>query len=281
MLQISPVFFGLLLVLSSGCSSFDLQESSSTSTADTEEKTTSIKGQEAAAPQRKPTPWDIASAINSNSHTIRSNNPQTPRAWEHRKFPAKRANQFEFVMQEGRIAMQAVSNQSISMLRQSSRIESAQLGRIQFSWKVSKLIEGADLNQRSGEDSPVRLVLVFEGDSQTKFSAKNAMLSELALTLTGEPLPYATLVYAWDNSHAEGSIFNNHRTDRIRKIVLESGSDKLGQWLDYDRDIHADFEKAFGEPPGTLLSVGIMTDTDNTKSSTIAWYGPVRLLARN
>ena len=277
MRRIGRIFFWLSLVLSSGCSSFYLQAPSNTSTGELEEKNTAIEGLEAAVPpQRKPTPWDIASTINSNLNTL--SNPQYTRAWEHRKFPAKRSNQFEFMLLDGRVAMQAVSSQSISMLRQSSRIEHSQLGRIQFSWKVSNLIAGADLNQRSGEDSPVRLVLVFEGDSQTKFSAKNAMLSELALTLTGEPLPYATLVYAWDNSHPAGSIFNNHRTDRIRKIVLESGPDNVGKWLDYDRDIRADFEKAFGEAPGALLSVGIMTDTDNTKTSTTAWYGPVRLL---
>jgi hypothetical protein len=26
-----------------------------------------------------------------------------------------------------------------------------------------------------------------------------------------------------------------------------------------------------------LLAIGIMTDTDNTRSSTTAWYGPVQL----
>ena len=218
------------------------------------------------------TPWDIASNLSQAG--------QPPSAWQHRTFPSKQPTQFKAMQIDSRIAMQAVSNQSASMLRQSIRMESAQLNRISFSWKVGALIAGADLGQRSGEDSPARLVLVFDGHSnKNPFSTKDAMLSELALTLTGEPLPYATLIYAWDNQHPVGSIFNNHRTDRIRKIVLESGPDKVGQWLDYERDIRADFEKAFGEPPGALLSVGIMTDTDNTKTSTTAWYGPVRLLS--
>ena len=69
----------------------------------------------------------------------------------------------------------------------------------------------------------------------------------------------------------------NPRTDRIRKIVVESGAKNLNQWLDYDRNIRADFEKAFGEPPGALVGIGIMTDTDNTRSMVKAWYGPMRL----
>jgi hypothetical protein len=51
----------------------------------------------------------------------------------------------------------------------------------------------------------------------------------------------------------------------------------VGQWLSYRRDIRADFEKAFGEPPGALLGLAIMTDSDNTRSSTRAWYGAIRL----
>ena len=65
--------------------------------------------------------------------------------------------------------------------------------------------------------------------------------------------------------------------DRIRKLAVESGPGQVGQWLSYHRDIRADFEKAFGEPPGALLGLAIMTDTDNTRSTTRAWYGAIRL----
>jgi hypothetical protein len=51
----------------------------------------------------------------------------------------------------------------------------------------------------------------------------------------------------------------------------------LNQWLDYKRNISEDYERAFGEPPGALVGIGIMTDSDNTHSTTRAWYGPVRL----
>ena len=106
------------------------------------------------------------------------------------------------------------------------------------------------------------------------------MLSELALALTGEPMPYATLMYVWGNHRPAGSVIVNSRTDRIRKLVLESGPERLGRWLDYERDIRADYEKAFGEAPGALVGIAIMTDTDNTRQQTRAWYGPVTLLAK-
>jgi hypothetical protein len=48
------------------------------------------------------------------------------------------------------------------------------------------------------------------------------------------------------------------------------------QWRRYERDVRADYEKAFGEAPGPLVGVAIMTDSDNTRSNVRAWYGDIR-----
>jgi len=81
----------------------------------------------------------------------------------------------------------------------------------------------------------------------------------------------------WCNKRKPGTVITNPRTDRIRKLVVESGAGHLNQWLEYERDIRADYERAFGEAPGALVGIAIMTDTDNTRSTAKAWYGPVRL----
>ena len=197
--------------------------------------------------------------------------------WQHYPLPGKQATTYRYEWIDGRHAMQATAKMSASMLRQSTRVAPARLGVLRFSWKVPQLIAGADLALRETHDSPVRLVLAFDGD-RSKFSMKNSMLSELVLALTGEALPYATLMYVWCNACPQGEVLSNPRTDRIREIALESGPDQLGQWRHYERDIRADFEKAFGESPGALLDVGLMTDTDNTKQNTMAWYGAVSLV---
>ena len=162
------------------------------------------------------------------------------------------------------------------MLRQKLHVAPEQLGRLVFEWQVEELIAGADMRQSETEDSPVRVILAFDGDRR-KFSAKNAMLSELSLALTGEEMPYATLMYVWSNQLPVGTVIINPRTDRVRKIVVESGAAHLKQWVHYERQIQQDFEKAFGEPPGPLKGVAIMTDTDNTQGTAKAWYGEIRL----
>ena len=221
---------------------------------------------------RAPTPWDTASV--TDTHPTQAGSPASQ--WQHQTFPGKTANQFAYLQLDGRRAMGVRSKAAASMLRKAVSIDPAQLGSLNFSWKVPALIEGADMARPDKEDSPVRLVLAFEGD-RSRLSPRDHMLSELARALTGEDMPYATLMYVWSSHHAPGSVLKSSRTDRIRKLVLESGPNRLGRWLDYERDIRADFVQAFGEEPGRLIAVGIMTDTDNTRSSTQAWYGPVVL----
>ena len=214
-------------------------------------------------------------------------NPWTARAplsgpianWQHQVFPGKQPTRYAYAREGDRDAIQSFAQSSASALRHKVFLSFEQLGQLQFSWKVPDLIPNADMAMRDADDSPARVVLVFDGD-RNKFSVKNAMLSELAQTLTGEPMPYATLMYVWCNTRAPGTVIINPRTDRIRKLVVESGKGRLNQWLDYQRDIAADFEQAFGEPPGALLGIGIMTDTDNTHSKAHSWYGPITLTKR-
>ena len=198
--------------------------------------------------------------------------------WQHYPLPGKQATMFSYARLDGRDTMTAQAQASASMLRQSVHVPPADLGQVRFSWKVSELLAQADMALRDADDSPVRVVLAFEGD-RSQFSAKNAMLSELSQALTGEPLPYATLMYVWCNTREPGTVIVNPRTDRIRKLVVASGSSQLDIWQDYERDIRADYEKVFGEPPGALVAVGIMTDADNTRSTAQAWYGPIRLVS--
>lgn len=212
-------------------------------------------------------PWAAASRLTPRAATTRVR-------WEHQPLPGKAQVGFEGVHHQGRPALSATAVSAASVVRKRVRIEPQDLGRLRFSWNVPQLIASADLALRESDDSPVRVILAFEGD-RSRFSPRDAMLSELLRTVTGEELPYATLMYVWCNQRPPGSVVRNPRSDRIRKIVLESGPERLGRWLDYERDVRADFERAFGEPPGALVGVAVMTDTDNTRSSATAFYGPV------
>ena len=202
--------------------------------------------------------------------------PKDKAKWETVALPGKLRTAFKLEKQGQRQVLQADAQSSASMLRQRLHVPADRLERLQFEWQVENLLEGANMAELNQGDSPVRLILAFEGD-RSRFSAKNAMLSDLTEAITGEPMPYATLMYVWSNHQAVESVIVHPRTDRVRKLVVESGPPRLQQWIKYQRNVRADFEKAFGEAPGALVTMAIMTDADNTRSQVRAWYGDIVL----
>lgn len=194
--------------------------------------------------------------------------------WSVVTLPGKRPTRYSHVRRDGRAVIEARAQSSASMYRQRLDVPPEQLGTLEFSWWVPFLIPGADLLDKDRADSPVRVVLAFDGDHR-RLSPKNRMMFELAETLTGETPPYATLMYVWDNRQPLESTIPGGRSDRIRKIVVDSGADGLNTWRRHRRDIAADFQRAFGEAPGRLIGVGVMTDSDNTGAVAQALYGAV------
>jgi hypothetical protein len=197
--------------------------------------------------------------------------------WEIFRVPGKQPTRYNHVRHEGRDAVRAVADATGSILRHRQRIEPADLGRISFSWHVPPPGNDTNASLSRLEDVPVRVVLAFEGD-RSRFSLKNSLLSELSLMLTGEELPFATLIYSWSRVNKPGDVVMNDRTDRIRKLVVDSGDQGYNQWLNYERDIRADYRKAFGEEPGALLSFAVFTEGERNEGQLQAFYGPLKLL---
>ena len=199
--------------------------------------------------------------------------------WSAQTLPNKTPTAYRWVTKDGRQAIQADSRQSASLWRLRLGEPISAPARVRFSWWVEDLIPQANVSDVEREDAAARVVFGFDGDP-SRLSARNRMLFELATALTGEAPPYATLMYVWDSELPVGTVVTNPRTDRIRKIVIDSGPQQLRRWRDHDRDLAADFRLAFGEEPGALLSVAVMSDSDNTRSQVRAWYGPPVLSPR-
>lgn len=202
--------------------------------------------------------------------------PVKHQAWTPLIWPGKDNVPFVADPHLGRPALRVNADKSMSILRQRLIDTPIRAGHIEFSWAVDGLMRDADIGVAGQDDAPVRVVLAFDGD-RSRLSARTRMQSELSRALLGEEMPYATLTYVWCNSRPVGTVVVSPRTDRVRKIVVESGRDHVGQWRDYKRDVAADFRLAFGEEPGRLIGVALMTDADNTVEKITAWYGALRL----
>lgn len=196
--------------------------------------------------------------------------------WHDVPIPGKRPTHYSWERKGDRLAIHARAESSASMWRRRVDVPADRLGFVGFSWWVDALIAGADLAHAERTDTPAQVLFGFGGDVG-RLAPRTRLMYELAQALTGEEPPFATLSYVWANEAPVDSIMHNPRTDRVRKIVADSGPQQLGRWRDHRRDLAADFLRVYGEPPGPLVSIAVMTDADNTSSSARAWYAPPTL----
>ena len=189
----------------------------------------------------------------------------------------KRSTFYTLVLEDGKTVVSAKADNSASgLIHPLASLSCKSYSQLSWRWKVDQLIKGADNTRRSMEDSPVRLVVAFGGDKdQLDFGDK--MFFSQVKAVSGQDMPYATLMYIWENRVKKDTVIANGHTGRIKMIVAESGRDKLGHWQDVKRNIYEDYKRAFGEEPGPIMAIGILTDTDNTGESTHAWYGDISL----
>jgi hypothetical protein len=205
---------------------------------------------------------------------------ELPAVWEPvRITPGKKPTQYQLVDDHGTVVLYALAEAAASGLGHDVRFDLRSAPIVEWRWKVARLIDDADNAIAAKEDSPARIVLEFDGD-RSQLSLRDRAFFMLADRLAGRDVPYATLMYVWANRAPIGTVIANPHTDRVRMIVAASGAGGVGAWQTVRRDAYEDFRHAFGEEPGKLIAVGVLTDTDNTGATAEAWYGDIRLLPR-
>lgn len=147
-------------------------------------------------------------------------------------------------------------------------------------WRLDEPVAGADLRQRSGDDSALKLCLMFDLPLE-RLGLWERTLMRAARAASQEALPAATLCYVWDPSLAPGTLLPNAYSARVRFLVLDGAGATPGQWREHRRAIVTDFMRAFGdearEPP-PLIAVAAGADSDNTGGASTAWLDDVSLL---
>jgi hypothetical protein len=139
---------------------------------------------------------------------------------------------------------------------------------LSWRWKVMALAP----TETSPDDSPARIVVSFAGDVR-KLPFSDRLFYDQFRLFTGQQLPYGALMYVWGSRTPRDGVVANGYTSRIKIIAVENGREKLGTWLEETRDVAADYRRLFGEEPGKVISVGIMTETDANDRALETYYG--------
>jgi hypothetical protein len=191
----------------------------------------------------------------------------------------KKPTQYDLVDDQGTVVLHAVADGAASLLGHKVNFDLKAAPVMTWRWKTARLIPAADNAVASKEDSPVRIVLEFDGD-KSKLSLADKSAFATGKFLSGRDLPYATLMYIWSNKEPAGKVIQNPRTTRVQMVVASSGESGVGQWQTLARNVVEDFRRAFNEEPGKLTGVAVLTDTDNTGDKTESWYGDIQFRAQ-
>ncbi len=121
-----------------------------------------------------------------------------------------------------------------------------------WSWRADTLPTGASFRARDTNDQVLQLLFGFEGGK--------------------------VLGYIWDSTGTPGATGSglSWRED-VRVMVLQAGPGSPGEWRRQRRDLAADFEQLFGEPPGPLKGVAVQSNCQHTESSGHGYIGAIEL----
>jgi hypothetical protein len=197
-----------------------------------------------------------------------------PDGWKPLTFKkVPRLTTYELVKDGEAVVMKAVSEASASGLTKAVTIDPREYPIVRWRWKVENLLKGSDVSRKEGDDYPARLYITFNYDPD-KVSFGRRLKYKAGQAIFGD-IPIGALNYIWETKTPVGTIIENAYTDFARMIVIESGPQKVGIWVEEERNIYEDYKKAFGEEPPMINGVAIMSDTDNTKERATAYYGDI------
>lgn len=183
---------------------------------------------------------------------------------------------YQLVSDGSAVVVKATSEAAASGLTKEVKIDPSIFPVVQWRWKVENLLVRSDVTRKSGDDYPARLYITFEYDPD-KVSLGRKLKYNAGRALFGE-IPIGALNYIWDTKTPPGTVVDNAYTDFAKMIVVESGAEKVGVWVEESRNVYQDYKQAFGEDPSFINGVAIMTDTDNTKERAVAFYGDIRFV---
>ena len=176
---------------------------------------------------------------------------------------------------DGRDVMRAESKASASGLVRRMSVDAKEYPIIEWSWKINGILSKGDARKRSGDDYPARIYITFDVDESASFTDR--MSHRAARAVFGD-VPYRAINYIWANQLPKGTHVPNPYTSTVCMIAVQSENGLKGTWQAEKRNVLEDYRMCFGSEPPLINGIAIMTDSDNTSESAVAWYGDIRLV---
>jgi hypothetical protein len=165
--------------------------------------------------------------------------------------------------------LRAESRASASGIVFNKEFDPFQYPRLKWRWRVSNVYEKGNARLKSGDDYPVRVYIIFKYNPD-RASFGQRIKYGIAKKLYGEYPPHSSLNYIWANKKQDRRIITNSYAAEAKMILLQTGREHVGKWVEQEVDLIEDYHEAFKDDPPVLASIAIMNDSDNTGESSIS-----------
>jgi hypothetical protein len=200
---------------------------------------------------------------------------ELPEGWKPLKFQnIEKMTRYSLVKDGDKVVVKAVSEASASGLTREVKIDPKEFPVLQWRWKIGNILKKGNVKTKEGDDYPARIYITFEYDPKKLNFFEKTKYNTYRI-LYGQYPPLRAINYIWESSAPKGTAVPNPHASRVLMIVVESGPEKVNQWVGEARNVFEDYRKAFGEAPPMISGVALMTDTDNTGETATAYYGDI------
>jgi len=195
------------------------------------------------------------------------NAQQFKKRWKSYNFSLFAAHtNYQLVSQQGHQVLRATSDNTASGLIRKLPVNLEQTPLLSWRWQTSNTPNNGNDYSKAGDDHSLRIYVIFD--------SPEANLLNWLKNSTGFASTHA-LNYIWANQAPVNTLLPNPYTERAMMIAVNSGEAQAGQWHSISRNVYTDYQRAFGRKPPTVAAIAIMTDTDNTASKVISYYGDI------
>lgn len=170
---------------------------------------------------------------------------EVPSGWNLKEFvgPA----QVEVVREDSRLALRLVSQGTSFALYRDVALDLKQFPILVWRWKVMKLPAGGDVRERTRDDQAAQVYLIFPRWPSPRNNSD-------------------VLGYIWDSQAPAGAKLTSPQAANVKVIVLESGAERLGRWVQEERNVYQDYVELFNREPPRIGQVAVMVDSNDTRS---------------
>jgi hypothetical protein len=201
-------------------------------------------------------------------------------AWRPLTFPKiPRHSTYSVVTDPGRSEfwLKAESDGSASGIVWRERYDIYAYPRLRWRWRVENVYARGDATKKSGDDYPLRLYVMFQYDPATASAGKRFKYG-FARAAYGEYPPDSGLNYVWESRESPAEFVVSPYTESMMMFLKEQGAAKVGQWVEEEADVLADYRRAFGKDPPRTVSLAVMNDSDNTGEKAVSFIDWIEIV---